>query len=292
MMKIKLQWLAGISCLCLVPALPATILFSQLDDDLFVVNDGAYDAGTGVFSYAADEDSRQGVLASFDAWSLSVGGKAVEATFSLAGGTDQNNRNQALAIGLFSGTAVTANGQTTASDDWTGYFHAIGARDGNNAMRFGIYRQGAGTQPLMDREVDWFGASASVDGQGGQITGGPRPPYNQDVTTQFTVRLEQVSATELSFTTIFATPREDSAADTRTGGGLSTTASVTDGIATISTTHPIASGGPTSIDGIAIMGLGDFTITDLTVIPEPSTYAAVLGLFALAGLIWRRRERA
>jgi hypothetical protein len=292
-MKLSPKHILIIPLLFTAPMLSAQVVFSQSVDDIYVVNDGSYNSGTGVFTYSGT-DSRQGILASFDAWNLTVGGKAIEATFSILGGSvGTSERNQALVLGLFSGPTVTSNGQTSASNDWEGYFHAIGARSSSGETRWGTYRQGDGTQPLMDRTNNWISAKANVDGQGTQVTNNLRPPYDMTSTTDFTVRLERVSATELLFTTIYATPRTPTTApeETRSVDGLSVTLDVTDGIATIATTHLISQGGPTSINGIAIMGLGDFTLTDLTVVPEPSTYAIWAGMLALGIVALRRRLR-
>lgn len=274
-------------------ALQGQILLSQADDDMFVINDGSFTQATGSFTRSGD-DARQGVAGSFSGWALDTVGRSVEVSFQWQGG-GSNNAGQQLLFGLFDGDSVTENGQTAVTDDWVGYFHAIGTRAEvgvNHSVA--VYRQGEGDQPLMDR-ISWTGGNntADVDGQGGQTGSGgganPRITIDQNITSSVQMTLERISATEITLTTVFDTDPNASGNNDQTLGGISTEWSASDGVGTIISTFTVGDG-PSTISGIALAGTQGFTVTDLTVIPEPRIYAALFGLFALGFAAWRRRR--
>ncbi|MCC5806555.1 MAG: PEP-CTERM sorting domain-containing protein [Opitutales bacterium] len=293
-MNHKLPPLALSLLVCGAAAMQGQVLLTQASDDLFVINDGSFTQASGMFARSGD-DARQGIVGSFSGWTLDNVGKKLEVTFQWQGG-GTNNAGQQLLFGLFDGDAVTDNGQTAITDDWVGYFHAIGTRpDAGVNQTVAVYRQGEGDQPLMDR-VSWTGGNttADVDGQGNHAGSGgganPRITINQNVTTNVQMTLERISATEITLTTVFDTDPDASGSNSATLGGIPTQWSASEGVGTIISTFTVGDG-PTTLSGIALAGRTNFTLTDLTVIPEPRVYAALFGLAAL-GLVLLRRRRS
>lgn len=272
-------------------ALQGQFIFSQAVDSLYVINSGSFTQASGSFTRAADADIKQGVLASFDARTLSNPGDRIIATFTWLGG-GSNNSAQHLTFGFFNGAEITANAQTTISDGWQGYFHSLPTRSSSGNVGLGIHRQGEGAQPLFDRETTGF----SINGVSVN-PGNPRPPLNQLVATEVTLTLTRMAGDLLQLSTVYRSPSLGhlGSASGSSSGIAWTTNVVLDpndsnfALATITSTTAVADG-PIVINGIALAGRQNFTLTDLQVVPEPSTYAAILGLLALGCVAWRRRR--
>jgi hypothetical protein len=287
----KLLTLLPLSLMAGAVGLQGQVLFSQANDSLFVINDGTFTQATGAFARAAEADIKQGVLASFDTYTLNNVGQSITATFTWLGG-GSNNSAQHLTFGFFNGGAITGDAQTATSDGWEGYFHALPTRTSSGNVVYGVHRQGEGTQPLFDRETTGFSIN------GASVTpGNPRPPLNQDVATQVTLTLTRLAGDQVQLSTVYRSPSTGHLGSASgSSGGIAWTSNVvldpTDSnfaLATITSTTAVADG-PVAINGIALAGQRDFTLTDLQVIPEPSTYAALFGLLALGCVAWRRRR--
>lgn len=269
-------------------------LFAQ---SLFVINDGSYNAGTGAFTRAGvGSDSYQGVVTNIAPVTLTNVGDFLNISFTWSGGAS-NNSGQNVVFGFFNGDTVTANGQTSITDDWEGYFTAIGARTGDSAANgaIGVYRQGSGDQPLIDR-VNWTGgtSNANVNGAGGNVgSGGLRAGFNHPVSSQtINYRIELISDTQLRTTVIYQTGRQDGT-HSATLGGIPYSMSVNSGISTVTATYNV-SDGPTTISGLTFAARQNFNLSNITVtaIPEPSTYAVIFGFLALGLIVLRRRRQA
>ncbi|MCC5838800.1 MAG: PEP-CTERM sorting domain-containing protein [Opitutales bacterium] len=276
-------------------ALQGQIIFSQASDDMYVINNGSFTQATGVFTRTAADtgiDVGQGIAVSFDQFSLNTVGHSIQTQFTLSGIT-QNNSGYQIALGLFSGAAVTQNADTAVTDGWTGYFQSIGTRSSSGDVNGGVFRQGEGSQPLMARTLGWGSNDGAVDGAAGRLGSGIRPPLNQNVSQTVTMTLTRISDTQLQLSTVYTTPRLD-ATRTDTAGGIPFTWSAASGVGTMVSTYTLGDGVPTTISGFAFgTTTSNFTIQNLevTAIPEPSTYAAILGLLGLAFVAWRRRAR-
>lgn len=255
---------------------------------IYTINDGSFNSSTGAFSRSGT-DPFQGIGVSFSPVDLGTVGTSVQVSFNLVGGGG-NNSPQQLALGLFSGGALSADAETSVTDAWEGYFHALGARSSNGGVSFGVYRQGGGPATLMNRESNWTTTIAQVDGSGGSITTGHRAAYNQNGAA-FTVTLERLSATELRLTSTFTTARVDGS-HSGTVDGVAWTNSSNNGTGTVTSTYTLGGSDPTLINGFALAGTQNFTLTDLniSVIPEPSS--AVLVGFGLVSLLGARRRLA
>lgn len=256
---------------------------------LQVLNGGTFNAATGQFTRGGT-DQWQGVVASFAPVTLANIGDSVAINFVWSGGSNNNNSGQRLAFGFFDGAAITGDNDTTATDGWTGYFHSIATRSSAGDVNFGVYRQGSGTQALFERDGAWAGSTtaASVNGAGGAQTSGFRPAIDQTATINMSLIATRSSDTQITFTTVYDTLRVDGSGSGSVGG-ISWNGSVASGVATVTSTHNIADGGPVTISGVGLVGSSaNFTVE---VIPEPSTYAALFGLAALGFVFWRRRRR-
>ncbi|MEX2381305.1 MAG: PEP-CTERM sorting domain-containing protein [Opitutales bacterium] len=254
----------------------------------FVINQGTFDTGTGAFTRNTTEpvDARQGLVQSFASVSLDNPGDWVQATFTWQGGGGNNSANQ-LFFGFFDGPTVTADAQTSSTDDWIGGFQTIATRNSNGGVNSAALFQGDGAQPLFNHP-DAVSSGADVDG-GRAGTSGHRPPFNQSIENPVTMRFERIDDDFISLITTYTTPREDGSSS-GSGDGISWVQTASGGIATFTSTYSV-NDVPTSISGIALAGSANFTMTDLqvTAIPEPGTIV-LLGLAGLAGLISYRRR--
>ncbi|MCC5844465.1 MAG: PEP-CTERM sorting domain-containing protein [Verrucomicrobia bacterium] len=268
------------------------IIFSQASDNMYVINNGSFNQATGAFTRTAADtgiDVGQGVAVSFNQFNLETVGHSVQAQFTLSG-IGENNSGFQIALGLFSGAAVTQNAHTAVTDAWTGYFQSIGTRNSSGDVNGGVYRQGAGSDPLMARTLGWGNAAGTVDGAYGRITSGVRPALNQTVSQTVTMTLTRISDTQLQLSTVYTTARADGTA-TRTTDGIPNTWSAASGVGTLVSTYNI-SDGPTTISGFTFgTTTSNFTVQDLqvTAIPEPGTL--VLVGIALGSLLLLRRRK-
>lgn len=264
--------------------LQAMPLFDQNTDPMYVINHGAFNQGSGSFT-RSDTDSIQGVVANFSSSSLINTGDYVEATFTWTGGGGNNSGNQVY-WGFFTGPSVNADGQIAATSDWEGYFQTIATRNSNGSVNSAALAQGEGTQPLFNAPG---GAGSGADVNGARVgTGGHRPPLNQSNPMLATLRLERLNATQIRLTSIYVTPREDGGS-AGSGSGISWTQDALGNIATFTSTYE-ASAWVNEVNGIALAGAANFTLSDLQVvmIPEPGTLALILLSATL--LVLRRRK--
>lgn len=251
----------------------------------FVINEGSFNDATGQFTRDGT-DQRQGLVQSFASVNLDNPGDWVQATFTWEGGGGNNSANQVF-FGFFNGPAVTADAQTSSTDDWTGVFQSIATRNSDGGVNSAAAFQGSGTQPLINHP-DAFSSGADVDG-GRAGTSGHRPPLNQSIENPVTLRIERIDNDFISFITTYSTPRGDGSSS-GSGDGISWVQTASGGIATFTSTYSV-NDVPTSISGIALAGSSNFTMTDLqvTAIPEPGTLL-LLGMAAVFGIVRYRRR--
>lgn len=274
------------------PTVIGCFLTGQLIASPFVINQGAFNETTGAFTRntTVPVDTRQGIVQSFTTVSLNNPGDFVQATFSWVGGGGNNAATQVF-FGFFDGPAVTANAQTSSTDDWTGVFQSFGLRNSDGTTNSAVGWQGIGDQPIYNYPSNL--SSANVDGAWTTITSGHRPALLQNISggNSITMQLERIDADFIRLTTTYTTARSDGSSS-GSGNGISWVQTASGGIATLTSTYSV-NDIPISFSGIALAGSANFTMTDLqiTAIPEPSTYAAIFGLIALGGVLLRRRLR-
>ncbi|MCD8482569.1 MAG: immunoglobulin domain-containing protein [Verrucomicrobia bacterium] len=234
----------------------------QPQTELFAINSGTYNSSSGQFAHSGN-DAYQGLVKSFDNHNLSEIGDYVRIDFNWSGGGSNNARQQVM-FGFFQGDNVTTDGQVHITDTWEGYFHAIGTRNSNGSVNFGVYRQGQGSQPLMDRERNWSSDTAQIDGNGGQITGGHRAALNQDFQSgAASLMLTRISETQIRLSSTFRTARSDGTSS-GTIDSIGWTNSSTSGFATVTSTYNLAQGGPTTINALALVAKGNFTVSNVS----------------------------
>lgn len=118
--------------------------------DLFRLNGGTVTAGVRDDGFRASASG--GVVANLgETVSLANVGDFIELRLFLVQNLNGNNQDNTVRFGLYNanGSPVTADDQTTAHDDWLGYFPSLATRDGgaNNAN---IKEQGAGSGIALD----------------------------------------------------------------------------------------------------------------------------------------------
>ena len=235
---------------------------------LFVMEDGQWNAATGEFTHDGGTPW-QGVVASFPPVELAGVGDRVHVRFTWLGGSAHNNSPQRIVYGLFQGEPVTGNRQTAVTDAWTGYFHAIGTRSSSSGgVTFGLYRQGHGPQPLLDRNKNWAGSQGdrpNVDGAGTVVNRGNRPFIHHERETQVEITATRTGPDEITFVTAFDTPRNDGE-ESGESSYHRWEASSRNHRAEILSTHRISDGAPAVISGLGLAGSHTgFTVRDLEV---------------------------
>lgn len=117
-------------CWCLVVLLGSWGLRAE-SVTLYAMDEGRWNAASGEFTHEG-QARWQGLVASFPAVELAEMGGQIHVGFIWLGGSDRNNSGQRIAFGLFQGEPVTGHRQTAVTDEWTGYFHAIGSRNSSS----------------------------------------------------------------------------------------------------------------------------------------------------------------
>ncbi|MCC5848088.1 MAG: fibronectin type III domain-containing protein [Verrucomicrobia bacterium] len=242
-----------------------TLSLGQEISSLFVINQGTINEETGQFSRNGG-DEFQGVVAHFEPVSLDEVGSFVDLTFEWSGGAGDNT-TQGIVWGLYNGSNVNADAQTNITSAWEGYFHAIGVRSGNSrpSQNSGMYRQGAGPQPLINHAIqDGTFHADDVDGAGGRLNSNQHELAYHGQPITGVVRLERISETEIRYTTVYETGRDDRN-NTGSAGGISYRVKGADGEATFYSTHNVSAGGPTTVNAVVFGGRGNFNVQNVVV---------------------------
>lgn len=221
------------------------------------------DADTIEVSQANDTNKDRGAVTYLDSTvSLTDVGDYIQFTGDYSGDVG-NNVSWAIRIGFYDSNGNTVSSDfSSASDNWIGLFAASANRSTSGARSNNLY------QPLNADMVLDLGDTSPNSEIGGNVT---------NISTgnrTITFRIEKTSATDLSLQLISGSVNH------------------TDSLA-------IATAPSTSFDALSVsFKFGSSTKTlsaqfdniEVTTVPEPASFAAVLGLFGLLVMLRRRRR--
>ena len=226
------------------------------------------------------------ITTQFTPYTMAVG-DTVSASFNLttAAGASFSANNNAVRFGLFNANSsfpsadnTTSQTSTTQWGPWTGYWVNSDPSSGTLATNTGEFRErfsntGTSMNGPMNGTTGSNQLTTTVSSGTFQATGATNSTY------LYTLSLTKTSGSTMSLSyTIY----------NQTSNTTYYTLGASDSSLSVSTFDTLALqiNSPQSIGG-ATYTLDNFTVST---VPEPSTYAALLGAAGLALVVWRRRQ--
>lgn len=242
-------------------------LFVEGLHPLFILGGGSHNPPDNPGRFIrSGEDSYQGLVTSFPVTELTLDDEFIRAEFFWRDGGSNNAGQQAL-FGFFDGPPVDQDAQRERTENWTGYFFALGTRthaDGDTP--YGIYWQGPGELPLFNHVTQESFPVFTVDGISHRVVSGVRPPLRTDGSYRVVATLTRLSANQLEFTVTYRTTRSDGSQITSfsaLGRSVEVFASAENGQGTIRSVWTLPADTPMRFSAIAIAATANFTLTGL-----------------------------